>query len=87
MEAGDFNMSKRREYHVDLRAKKAATFFVACDANSDTRVRVKIPDQRGTPIARPPIDRCSSRCVARRIKLKERLFLSLPLLRLRPRLR
>lgn len=37
-------MSKRREYHVDLRAKKAATFFVACDANSDTRVRVKIPD-------------------------------------------
>jgi hypothetical protein len=44
LEAGDFNMSKRREYHVDLRAKKAATFFVACDAHSDTRVRVKIPD-------------------------------------------
>jgi hypothetical protein len=23
--------SKRREYHVDRRAKKAAIFFVACD--------------------------------------------------------
>jgi hypothetical protein len=34
--------SKRREYHVDRRSKKAALFFVACDANPDTRV--KIPD-------------------------------------------
>jgi hypothetical protein len=28
--------SKRREYHVDRRSKKAALFFVACDANPDT---------------------------------------------------
>jgi hypothetical protein len=79
--------SKRREYHVDRRSKKAALFFVACDANPDTRV--KSPMQRGlkgTPQARPPIDRCRCRCVARRIKLKERLFLALLLLRLRPRL-
>jgi hypothetical protein len=34
--------SKRREYRVDRRAKKAAHFFVACHANPDTRV--KIPD-------------------------------------------
>jgi hypothetical protein len=34
--------SKRREYHVDRRAKKAALFFLACDANPDTRVN--IPD-------------------------------------------
>jgi hypothetical protein len=34
--------SKRREYHVDRRSKKAALFFMACDANPDTRV--KIPD-------------------------------------------
>ncbi len=34
--------SKSREYHVDRRSKKAALFFVACDANPDTRV--KIPD-------------------------------------------
>ena len=34
--------SKRREYHLDCRAKKAANFFVACDANPNTRV--KIPD-------------------------------------------
>jgi hypothetical protein len=34
--------SKRREYHVDCRAKKAANFFVACDLNPETRV--KIPD-------------------------------------------
>ena len=34
--------SKRREYHVDYCTKKAALFFVACDANPDTRV--KIPD-------------------------------------------
>ena len=41
-----------------------------------------------TPQARLPIDRCSSRCIAKRIKLKERLFLALLLLlRLRPCLR
>jgi hypothetical protein len=34
--------SKRREYHVDCRAKKAAIFFVACDPNPATGV--KIPD-------------------------------------------
>jgi hypothetical protein len=33
---------KRREHHVDRRAKKAALFFVACDENPDTRV--KVPD-------------------------------------------
>jgi hypothetical protein len=34
--------SKRREYHVDHCSKKVALFFVACDANPYTRV--KIPD-------------------------------------------
>jgi hypothetical protein len=34
--------SRRREYHVDCRAKKAASFFVACEPNTATRV--KIPD-------------------------------------------
>jgi len=34
--------SKRKEYHVDDRSKKAATFFVACKPNQATRV--KIPD-------------------------------------------
>jgi hypothetical protein len=34
--------SKRREYHVDCCAKKAAIFFVACEPNTATRV--KIPD-------------------------------------------
>jgi len=34
--------SKRREYHVDCRSKKAALFFMACDANPD--MRVKIPN-------------------------------------------
>jgi hypothetical protein len=33
---------KRREYHVDCHAKKAAIFFVACEQNPATRV--KIPD-------------------------------------------
>jgi hypothetical protein len=33
---------KRREYHVDCCAKKAAIFFVACEQNPATRV--KIPD-------------------------------------------
>ena len=38
-----FTMSlKRREHHVDRRAKKAALFFVACDENPDARV--KVPD-------------------------------------------
>jgi hypothetical protein len=32
--------SKRREYHVDYRTKKAALFFVACDANPDTIVKI-----------------------------------------------
>jgi hypothetical protein len=36
--------SKRREYHVDCRAKnKVTNFFMACDLNPDTRV--KIPDE------------------------------------------
>jgi hypothetical protein len=30
---------KRREYHVDCRAKKAAIFFVACEQNLATRVK------------------------------------------------
>ena len=30
---------RRREYHVDCRAKKAATFFVACEPNTATRVK------------------------------------------------
>jgi hypothetical protein len=34
--------SRRREYHVDCCAKKAAIFFVACEPNTATRV--KIPD-------------------------------------------
>jgi hypothetical protein len=34
--------SRRREYHVDCHAKKAAIFFVACEPNTATRV--EIPD-------------------------------------------
>ncbi len=38
-----FNMSsKRKEYEVDDRAKKAAILFLACEANPDTRL--SIPD-------------------------------------------
>jgi hypothetical protein len=32
--------SKRREYKVDDRAKKAAVFFRACKANPDTRLSI-----------------------------------------------
>jgi hypothetical protein len=32
--------SKRREYHVDYRTKKAALFFLAFDANPGTRVKI-----------------------------------------------
>jgi len=32
--------SKRKEYHVDGRAKKAAIFFVACKPNPATRVKI-----------------------------------------------
>jgi hypothetical protein len=31
---------KRREYHVGCRAKKAAIFFVACEKNLATRVKI-----------------------------------------------
>jgi hypothetical protein len=31
---------KRREYHVDCHAKKAAIFFVACEPNTATRVKI-----------------------------------------------
>jgi hypothetical protein len=31
---------KRREYHVDCGAKKAAIFFVACEQNPATRVKI-----------------------------------------------
>jgi hypothetical protein len=33
---------RRRAYHVDCHAKKAAIFFVACEPNTATRVN--IPD-------------------------------------------
>ena len=72
---------------MDYCTKKAALFFVACDANPDTRV--KIPDAmriKGYSPMMPPFDPCRSRCVVRWIKLKERLFLALLLLRLRPHL-
>jgi hypothetical protein len=32
--------SKRKDYHVDDRSKKAATFFVACEPNPDTRLSI-----------------------------------------------
>jgi hypothetical protein len=32
--------SRRREYHVDCRAKKAAIFFVVCEPNTATRVKI-----------------------------------------------
>ncbi len=32
--------SRRREYHVDCHAKKAAIFFVACEQNTATRVKI-----------------------------------------------
>ncbi len=32
--------SRRRKYHVDCRAKKAAIFFVACEPNTATRVKI-----------------------------------------------
>ncbi len=32
--------SRRREYHVDCCAKKAAIFFVACEPNTATRVKI-----------------------------------------------
>jgi hypothetical protein len=32
--------SRRREYHVDCRAKKAAIFFVACEPDTATRVKI-----------------------------------------------
>jgi hypothetical protein len=32
--------SRSREHHVDCRAKKAAIFFVACETNTATRVKI-----------------------------------------------
>ncbi len=32
--------SKRREYHVDCHAKKAAIFFMACEPNPATTVKI-----------------------------------------------
>jgi hypothetical protein len=32
--------SKRREYKVDDRTKKAAVFFQACEASPDTRLSI-----------------------------------------------
>jgi hypothetical protein len=41
LETKKFNMSSiRKEYHVDDRSKKAATFFVACEPNQATRVKI-----------------------------------------------
>ncbi len=35
--------SKRKEYHVDCRAAKAAKFFLVCENHIDPGARVKIP--------------------------------------------
>ena len=32
--------SRRREYHVDCHAKKAASFFMAFEPNTATRVKI-----------------------------------------------
>jgi hypothetical protein len=38
---------KRREYHVDFHAKKAAIFFMACEPNPATRVKIRVVNQIG----------------------------------------
>ena len=35
--------SKRREYHMDCRAKKAALFFLACDCEANPATRLSLP--------------------------------------------
>jgi hypothetical protein len=35
--------SKRKEYHVDCRAAKAAKFFLMCKSHIDPDMRIKIP--------------------------------------------
>jgi hypothetical protein len=79
---------KRREYHVDCRAKKAAIFFVACEQNPATRK--KIPDAMRNKGYSP--SKAANRALQMQVrckaeKLKERLFLALLLLRPWPRLR
>jgi hypothetical protein len=36
-------LSKRKEYHVDCRAAKAAKFFLMCKSHIDPDMRIKIP--------------------------------------------
>jgi hypothetical protein len=36
-------LSKRKEYHVDCCARKAAKFFLVCESHIDPDMRVKIP--------------------------------------------
>ncbi len=36
-------LSKRKEYHVDCRAAKAATFFLMCKSHINPDMRIKIP--------------------------------------------
>jgi hypothetical protein len=74
--------SKRRKYHVDCRAKKAAIFFVACEPNPATRM--KIPDAMRIKGYSP--GEASNRVLQMQVhckaeKIKERLVLALPLLR------
>ncbi len=36
-------LSKRKEYHVDCCAEKAAKFFLMCESNINPDMRIKIP--------------------------------------------
>jgi hypothetical protein len=50
---------KRREYKVDDRAKKAAVFFRACEANPDTRLSIPaVMRAKGYSIRRTKSKRC-----------------------------
>jgi len=73
--------SKRKEYKVDARARKAALFFLACEPNPVARLSIPaaMRVQKGTLMRKVPIESSSSRCAVSPKKINPMILLVLSL--------
>jgi hypothetical protein len=77
--------SKRREYHVDCRSKKAALFFLACEANPATRLSIPTAMRAKGYLDVEAVDQILEQQVRRESQKKAPKILLVPSLRPHPR--
>ncbi len=73
--------SKRKEYKVDARVRKAALFFLACEPTPVTRLSIPaaMRARKGTLMWKLPIESSSSRCAVSPQKINPMILLVLSL--------